>query len=122
MRFTARRHTRWALRANSCRRPATPSQNTGSAGRLLSPADLEHDPEKWAAVFPRDKRQGRLRGDHAQTNEIERDDDSKKSHHALVGGKGDAQAPSFASVSFLLQKIGQEIRQCSLSGKLGGRV
>src|SRR6202049_4474439 len=83
---------------------------------------VEHDPEKWAAVFPRDKRQGRLRGDHAQTNEIERDDDSKKSHHALVGGKGDAQAPSFASVSFLLQKIGQEIRQCSLSGKLGGRV
>ncbi|MBR0840092.1 hypothetical protein JQ607_07780 [Bradyrhizobium liaoningense] len=28
---------------------------------------LEHDPEKCAAVFPRDKRGMRLRGDHAQT-------------------------------------------------------
>jgi hypothetical protein len=27
---------------------------------------VEHDPEKWVPVFPRDKRQGRLRGDHAQ--------------------------------------------------------
>jgi len=28
---------------------------------------LEHDPEKWVPVFPRDKRGTRLRGDHAQT-------------------------------------------------------
>jgi hypothetical protein len=28
---------------------------------------LEHDPEKWMPVFPRDKRGTRLRGDHAQT-------------------------------------------------------
>src|SRR6266851_5585651 len=28
---------------------------------------LEHDPEKWAPVFPRDKRGTRLRGDHAPT-------------------------------------------------------
>ncbi len=28
---------------------------------------LEHDPEKWIPVFPRDKRGTRLRGDHAQT-------------------------------------------------------
>ena len=28
---------------------------------------LKHDPEKWAPVFPRDKRGTRLRGDHAQT-------------------------------------------------------
>ena len=27
---------------------------------------LEHDPEKWEPVFPRDKRQRRLRGDHAR--------------------------------------------------------
>jgi hypothetical protein len=27
---------------------------------------LEHDPEKWKPVFPRDKRGTRLRGDHAQ--------------------------------------------------------
>ena len=37
-------------------------------------APLEHDPEKWAPVF---------RKDHAQIKEIERDDDSKKSHHTL---------------------------------------
>jgi hypothetical protein len=36
---------------------------------------LEHDPEKWVPVF---------RKDHAQIKEIERDDDSKKSHHALA--------------------------------------
>jgi aspartyl-tRNA(Asn)/glutamyl-tRNA(Gln) amidotransferase subunit A len=30
-------------------------------------AALEHDPEKWTPVFPRDKRGTRLRGDHAQT-------------------------------------------------------
>ena len=28
---------------------------------------IEHDPEKWKPVFPRDKRGTRLRGDHAQT-------------------------------------------------------
>jgi hypothetical protein len=28
---------------------------------------IEHDPEKCAAVFPRDKRGTRLRGDHAQS-------------------------------------------------------
>jgi hypothetical protein len=42
-----------------------------------SKGDLEHDPEKWVPVF---------RKDHAQIKEIERDDDSKKSHHALEMG------------------------------------
>jgi hypothetical protein len=28
---------------------------------------LKHDPEKRVPVFPRDKRETRLRGDHAQT-------------------------------------------------------
>jgi hypothetical protein len=32
-----------------------------------NPIALAHDPEKWAPVFPRDKRATRLRGDHAQT-------------------------------------------------------
>jgi hypothetical protein len=32
-----------------------------------APPALEHDPEKWVPVFPRDKRGTRLRGDHAQT-------------------------------------------------------
>src|SRR5438445_11562286 len=31
---------------------------------------LEHDPEKWIPVFPRDKRGTRLRGDHAQASDI----------------------------------------------------
>src|SRR5438874_8446538 len=36
--------------------------------RCPSPeASLKHDPEKCEAVFPRDKRGTRLRGDHAQT-------------------------------------------------------
>src|SRR5204863_15514 len=35
---------------------------------------LENDPEKWTPVFGKD---------HAQPNRLERDDDSKKSHHAL---------------------------------------
>src|SRR4029077_9995673 len=45
------------------------------------PEQLEHDPEKWVPVFPATNAK-RLRGDHAQNKEMERDDDSKKSHHA----------------------------------------
>src|SRR6266550_4625037 len=37
---------------------------------------LEHDPEKWAPVF---------RKRSCSNKKIERDDDSKKSHHALAG-------------------------------------
>jgi hypothetical protein len=48
---------------------------------------LEHDPEKWAPVF---------RKDHAQIKEIERDEDSKKSHHALDGAT--ARAPASADI------------------------
>src|SRR3954451_23823864 len=35
---------------------------------------LKHDPEKWLPVFGKD---------HAKTKEVERDDDSKRSHRAL---------------------------------------
>src|SRR5215472_16112142 len=35
----------------------------------------EHDPEKWAPVF---------RKRSCSTNNLKRDDDSKRSHHALV--------------------------------------
>ncbi|KRR28420.1 hypothetical protein [Bradyrhizobium retamae] len=52
---------------------------------------LEHDPdpegrvsEKSVPVFPRDKGGTGSREDHAQIKEIGRDDDSKKSHRALV--------------------------------------
>jgi hypothetical protein len=39
-------------------------------------AGSEHDPEKCEAVFPRDKRGTRLRGDHAPNKNLKRDDDS----------------------------------------------
>nr|MCK7667096.1 helix-turn-helix domain-containing protein [Bradyrhizobium sp. 2S1] len=54
-----------------------------------SPASLrpkrppEHDPEKCEAVFPRDKRGTRLRGDHAQT----------RSYHDAMNLDGDQQWP-----------------------------
>jgi hypothetical protein len=35
----------------------------------VPPFSSEHDPEKWEPVFPRDKRETRLRGDHAQTKD-----------------------------------------------------
>src|SRR6266849_9472918 len=44
-------------------------------GLLARNDRLEHDPEKWVPIF---------RKDHAQTKKIERDDDSRKSHPALV--------------------------------------
>jgi hypothetical protein len=43
---------------------------------------LEHDPEKWAPGFPRDKRQAFARRS-CSNKKIERDGDSKKSHPAL---------------------------------------
>ena len=44
---------------------------------------LEHDPEKWVPVFPRDKREAFARRS-CSNKKIERDDDSKKSHPAPV--------------------------------------
>ena len=40
---------------------------TAASSETPAPPALEHDPEKWVPVFPRDKRGTRLRGDHAQT-------------------------------------------------------
>jgi hypothetical protein len=40
---------------------------------------LEHDPKKWAPVLGKD---------HAQTNNLERDDDSKKNHLAPANASG----------------------------------
>jgi hypothetical protein len=42
---------------------------------------LEHDPEKWEPVFPRDKREAFARRS-CSNKKKERDDDSKKSHPA----------------------------------------
>jgi hypothetical protein len=38
--------------------------------------ELEHDPEKWIPVFGKRS---------CSKKKLERDDDSKKSHHALMG-------------------------------------
>jgi hypothetical protein len=53
-----------AVRTKSARQTAP--WRCRSCNREEMPA-LEHDPEKWKPVFPRDKRGTRLRGDHAQT-------------------------------------------------------
>jgi hypothetical protein len=45
-------------------------------GSVAVERKLEHDPEKWIPVFGKRS---------CSTNKLERDDDSKKSHHALVG-------------------------------------
>jgi hypothetical protein len=49
---------------------------------LFEIRNLEHDPKKWVLVFPRDKRETFARRS-CSNKKIERDDDSKKSHHAL---------------------------------------
>jgi len=41
--------------------------NAFRGGFRMWEGPLEHDPEKWKPVFPREKRGTRLRGDHAQT-------------------------------------------------------
>jgi hypothetical protein len=46
-------------------------------------SSLEHDPEKWKPVFPRDKREAFARR-LCSKNKLERDDDSKISHLALI--------------------------------------
>jgi hypothetical protein len=51
---------------------------TAASSEMAAQPAPAHDPEKWVPVLPV------FRKDHAQIKEIERDDDSKKSHHALV--------------------------------------
>jgi hypothetical protein len=46
------------------RKSTIPPDVTATQRKKLT---LKHDPEKCVAVFPRDKRQRRLRGDHAQS-------------------------------------------------------
>src|SRR6266446_2785409 len=64
--------------------PSSLSQPS-SYGCDKCPHHLEHDPEKWIPVFPRDKREAFARRSCAY-KKVERDDDSKKSHHALGWG------------------------------------
>jgi hypothetical protein len=55
---------------------------------------LEHDPEKWTPVF---------RKDHAKIKEIERDDDSKKSHRALGQSSLSLPQPRQSSLLYFSQ-------------------
>jgi hypothetical protein len=81
---------------------------------------LEHDPEKCAAVFPparspstilscgsmlRRAKAGRKRS--CSTNNLERDDDSKKSHHALGLADRPALLPSVLAVSSRASRLTQ---------------
>src|SRR6266699_5387462 len=80
-----------AIRLYAARRAPVPAPcavfSTGSV--LFGPSwprlggVLEHDPEKWVPVFPRDKREAFARRS-CSNNKLERDDDSKKSHRALA--------------------------------------
>jgi hypothetical protein len=49
-------------------------------------------------VFPRDKRGTRLRGDHAQTKELERDDENRypaiEAARSVFGRSGERSAPA----------------------------
>src|SRR3954447_18065610 len=54
---------------------------------ILIPVDQvnllpEHDPEKWVSVFQKARHRARPEGS-CSNKKLKRDDDSKKSHHAL---------------------------------------
>src|SRR5258705_2046511 len=89
--------------------------------RLEKPSgsELEHDPEKhalgprpdgWVPVFPRDKREAFARRS-CSNKKIERDDDSKKSHHAL----DPVTRPSSAHPSFALSTSARDGPACPSS-------
>jgi hypothetical protein len=60
-------------------------QDAAHGHRELHPADsLEHDPEKWLPVFGKACPRARPEGS-CSNKKLERDDDSKRSHHALAG-------------------------------------
>jgi hypothetical protein len=54
--------------------PAVGHLGSGTPGYTLGEQVLEHDPEKWMPVFGKRS---------CSDNKLERDDDSKRSHHAL---------------------------------------
>jgi hypothetical protein len=58
---------------------------------------VEHDPEKWIPVFGKRS---------CSNNKLERDDDSKKSHHALADWLCLAAAPTFAIMALLTGVFG----------------
>src|SRR4051794_20797403 len=57
-------------------------------------ATLEHDPEKWAPVFPRDKREAFARRS-CSNKKTDWDDDSKKRHPNLGESTGQARRHGF---------------------------
>jgi hypothetical protein len=70
------------------RRQAPGRITTRSAIRLASrPRQaIEHEPETWTPVFPRDVGGTRLRGDHAQKRKMIDEHDSTPLKHALDRG------------------------------------
>jgi hypothetical protein len=57
------------------RAKADPQAARADARCIWVKPQLEHDPKKWTPVLGKD---------HAECNNLERDDDSKKNHLALV--------------------------------------
>src|SRR5882757_10828174 len=68
---------------NRTPRPVKPTTKTMTKMRTTSSEpELEHDPEKWAPVFRKACPRARPEGS-CSSKKPERDDDSKKNHHAL---------------------------------------
>src|SRR5713101_1263825 len=79
---TVRSSARSSSRASATARQLRDDQcHNHDAGAVVF-RPLEHDPEKWVPVFPRDKREAFARRS-CSNKKIERNDDSKKSHPAL---------------------------------------
>src|SRR6267143_2702753 len=69
-------------RPGGTRRGTCNCQTCEAADAVGQRGPLEQDPEKWAPVFPRDKREAFARRS-CSNKKIERNDESKRSHHAL---------------------------------------
>ena len=65
--------SRTASAAASPNGAAAIRQRAAIARSAISARSLEHDPEKWVPVFPRDKRDSALRGAHRGQKRLERD-------------------------------------------------
>src|SRR5712675_69757 len=74
---------RFSLGTNAKRLPGDHAQTKRWSGMTIrgKVIPLQHDPEKWVPVFPRDKRKAFARRS-CSNKKMERDDDSRKSHPA----------------------------------------
>ncbi|MFL5057115.1 MAG: hypothetical protein ACJ8DE_17980 [Microvirga sp.] len=64
----------------------------------------KHDPEKWLPVFGKD---------HAQNKEVERDDDSTRSHRALAAEAADGSALDRLADTLLRSDVPADLREAA---------